>query len=59
MEPGERVEVWCTYTGGWAPGFEIVGVEAGTYRLRRRSDGVVLPGLTGAADLRPELTDQI
>jgi hypothetical protein len=44
----EEVEVQNTLNGGWSSGFEVVKVERDTggeevLRLRRRSDGYVLP----------------
>jgi hypothetical protein len=50
------VEVRCRFGDRWVDGFEICEAlheEAGVrYRLRRRVDGVVLPDLFGAADIR-------
>jgi hypothetical protein len=37
------VEVRTRYTGQWATGFEVVERTAHGYRLRRLSDGAVLP----------------
>jgi hypothetical protein len=53
MERGERVEVHVAYTDGWTSGFEIAEVLGDVYRLRRCSDGSVLPVPMSAADLRP------
>jgi hypothetical protein len=53
MRVGERVAVRIRYNGSWADGFEIVAIEEGGYRVRRRSDGAVLPVTTPADDLRP------
>jgi hypothetical protein len=53
MRTGERVEVRVKFTDTWAPGFEIAEVVDGRYRLRRTSDGAVLPEPTGPSDLRP------
>jgi hypothetical protein len=56
-ESGEMVvEVRCRFGDRWVDGFEIcevISTEDGPrYRLRRRKDGVVLPELFDAADLR-------
>lgn len=52
------VEVRCSFDGAWVAGFEIEGVaevsdwgEPG-YRLRRRSDGAVLPAIFRRDDIR-------
>ncbi len=50
------VEVRCRFGDNWVDGFEIceaINTELGVqYRLRRRVDGVVLPELFDAADIR-------
>jgi hypothetical protein len=44
MEPGTRVEVRSHYDDSWARGFEIAEVvDDKRYRVRRLSDGMVLP----------------
>ena len=47
MSPGDPVEVLGSFDGRWSSGFEIAEVLGGppnwTYRLRRTSDGQVLP----------------
>lgn len=53
MRVGDKVEVFCRFTGSWAPGFVVEAVESGGYRLRRLSDGSVLPDVTHEEDLRP------
>lgn len=53
MQVGERVEVHSRFTDSWAQGFMIDDVVGDGYRVRRLSDGSVLPGVTGAADVRP------
>ena len=49
MEPGSEVEVQSRFNGSWVRGFEVVEVEAqaqpDSVRIRRRSDGAVLPAL--------------
>jgi hypothetical protein len=54
LEPGTRVEVRNRFDGHWARGFEVVSAEDGAYRLRRRSDGSVLPTVFAADDVRAE-----
>lgn len=67
MEPGTRVEVRSRFDRSWSRGFEIAEVVdapagdsgsdegfAPAYRLRRRSDGKVLPVLFPADDVREE-----
>ena len=51
---GTRVDVRSRYVGSWSRGFEVAerGVEG--YRVRRLSDGAVLPDLFGEEELRPE-----
>lgn len=47
--PGDRVEVQNRFDGRWSRGFEVVDVLVGMgtrrYRIRRLSDGAVLPRL--------------
>jgi hypothetical protein len=56
MRPGSVVEVRSRFDGGWVSGFQVVALEAGaggeTWRVRRTSDGVVLPVPFPAAELR-------
>jgi hypothetical protein len=58
MEPGTRVEVRSRFEQRWSRGFEICEVVDSDghdrYRVRRRSDGSVLPVLFDADDLREE-----
>ena len=44
LPPGTAVEVRNHYDGAWARGFEVAGATGAGYRLRRVSDGRVLPG---------------
>ena len=53
LQVGEQVEVHTRYNDSWVGGFEIAEVVDGGYRVRRTSDGSLLPNLTGEADLRP------
>jgi hypothetical protein len=53
MDVGQEVEVHTTFDNSWAPGFEIAEVIGrGRYRVRRKSDGTVLPTVTAEHDLR-------
>jgi hypothetical protein len=58
VQPGTRVEVRSRFDQRWARGFEIeeeVQEQSGPrYRLRRRSDGSVLPALFVDDDVREE-----
>ena len=51
---GERVEVATRFTGSWSRGFVIAQVEDHAYRLRRLSDGQLLPIAFAAHELRPD-----
>ena len=51
-EVGERVEVATRFTGSWSRGFIVADVEDHAYRLRRLSDGHVLPITFSAHELR-------
>jgi hypothetical protein len=48
----DPVEVRTQYTGTWAPGFEIADETCDGYRLRRVSDGVLLPRHFHADEVR-------
>ncbi len=62
MEPGTRVEVRSRFDERWSRGFEIAEIlappgEEGNgprYRIRRRSDGSVLPTLFVDDEVREE-----
>ena len=54
----DPVEVRTQYTGTWAPGFEIADETRDGYRVRRVSDGVVLPGNFHADEIRAETLDR-
>jgi hypothetical protein len=57
VDLGTRVEVRSRFDASWARGFEIAEVvdePRASYRLRRRSDGSVLPVLFADEDLREE-----
>ena len=52
LQVGDRVEVHTKYNDSWVGGFEIAEVLDGGYRVRRTSDGSLLPNLTGEDDVR-------
>jgi len=59
MQPGTRIEVRSRFDRRWARGFEVDAIlseDAGTaqYRVRRRSDGSVLPSLFVDDEVREE-----
>lgn len=43
MADDEHVEVWNVFTGRWTVGFTVAEVVDRAYRIRRLSDGAVLP----------------
>lgn len=53
---GTRVEVRRRFDQGWAQGFEVAAREDGGYRVRRLTDGVVLPLRFDPDDVRRERT---
>jgi hypothetical protein len=58
MEAGVRIEVRARFDQRWARGFEVAEVvregDAERYRVRRRSDGSILPVLFVDDDVREE-----
>lgn len=58
MRPGTRVEVRSRFEARWTRGFEIAAydesVDPPVYRVRRRSDGSILPVGFGPEDVREE-----
>ena len=57
VRPGTRVEVRSRFEAAWTRGFEVVervGAPDARYKLRRRSDGSILPVLFDEDDLREE-----
>jgi hypothetical protein len=54
LEAGMRVEVRRRFDQHWARGFEVVEATDSGYRLRRLSDGIVLPTEFSAEDVRRE-----
>ena len=56
MANGVDVEVRSSFDRSWVRGFQIVEVLTQPirgYRLRRRSDGFILPRLFAAQEVRP------
>lgn len=43
LRPGTPVEVRSTFDRNWKRGFQVESAQRGGYRLRRNSDGAVLP----------------
>jgi hypothetical protein len=58
MNPGARIEVRSRFDQRWARGFELAEIVEdegqARYRVRRRSDGSVLPALFIDDDVREE-----
>jgi hypothetical protein len=58
VRPGTRVEVRSRFEARWSRGFEIAACEDSSdkpvYKVRRRSDGSILPVLFNEDDLREE-----
>jgi len=53
---GTSVEVRRRFDQAWARGFEVAGAAEDGYRLRRQSDGAVLPVSFPADDVRRSST---
>ena len=56
LRPGTAVEVHSTFDRSWKRGFQVESVHGGGYRLRRVSDGSVLPTVFAYNVVRPEVT---
>ncbi|MFM8237077.1 MAG: hypothetical protein ACKOBG_04880 [Actinomycetota bacterium] len=58
MRPGTRVEVRSRFEQRWTRGFEVAefddSVDPPVYRVRRRSDGSILPVSFALDDVREE-----
>jgi hypothetical protein len=54
LEAGTAVEVRNRFDGSWARGFEVAEAVGDRCRIRRRSDGAVLPELFGRDEVRRE-----
>ena len=53
LSPGSHVEVRNRFTGTWSRGFDLVEIVDVGYRVRRLSDGSVLPTVFPPEDVRP------
>jgi hypothetical protein len=54
LSAGTPVDVRSRYVGAWSRGFEVAErVNDAGYRVRRLSDGTVLPDVFDAQDVRP------
>jgi hypothetical protein len=59
LSPGTRVDVRDRYVGAWSRGFEVAEkVNADGYRVRRVSDGSILPEPMSGDEIRPERRKQ-
>jgi len=58
LAPGTRVDVRNRFVGAWSHGFEIAEQVRDGYRVRRMSDGSVLPDVFPDDDIRPERRKQ-
>ena len=54
---GDPVELHTRFSDSWVGGFEIATVLPDGYRVRRLSDGTLLPDPSSARDLRPVQAD--
>jgi hypothetical protein len=54
VDPGTRVEVRSRFDLSWARGFEVAEQTDGGYRIKRVSDGIVLPTEFSDDDVRRE-----
>ena len=54
LPPGTRVEVRRRFDERWSRGFEVADHDDDGYRLRRLSDGTVLPVTFEPAEVRKE-----
>jgi hypothetical protein len=53
---GTKVEVRARFDGTWSQGFEIADVADDGYRIKRMTDGAVLPSVFRANEVRRERT---
>lgn len=59
LAPGTRVDVKTRYIGSWTRGFEVAEHLSGDgYRVRRVSDGSILPEPLSIDEVRPEKRKQ-
>ena len=52
LSPGDKVEVRSRFNAQWARGFEVVDVTENRVRVRRSSDGEILPAEFDEDDVR-------
>jgi len=52
---GAKVAVRNRYLGTWSPGFEVVAMHRDGCRIKRTSDGAVLPDLIPFSEVRAPL----
>ena len=52
LQPGGSIEVRSRFDRSWARGFEVAEVTSDGYRIRRVSDGSVLPAVFQPDDVR-------
>lgn len=52
LGPGSAVEIRRRLDGHWAKGFEVIDRTDGGFRIRRLSDGMELPVVIAADDIR-------
>jgi hypothetical protein len=57
LKPGAKVEVRTSFDQTWARGFEVESVTEDGYRLRRLSDGSLLPVVLPERAVRSERRD--
>jgi hypothetical protein len=56
---GTAVEVVNRFTERWSTGFEVHETVADGYRVRRRSDGTVIPTTFTVSEVREELLSKL
>jgi hypothetical protein len=54
LEPGTKVDVRSRFDARWSHGFEVAESVTGGYRIRRLSDGALLPIDFPSSEVRPE-----
>ena len=52
---GTAIEVVNRFTEDWSAGFEVYEAVTDGYRIRRRSDGTVIPTTFTVSEVREEL----
>ena len=54
LTAGTPVDVRSRYIGTWSRGFEVAEIVGDAYRVRRLSDGSVLPSEFSSSDVREQ-----